>query len=193
MKTFEEIAPDDFLESLKEILEQHPDGLKEFDLMHNLSQCGLMQKNEKALSANLELYHRHFILFHALYLLRDRLIQDQVADIKISALCIQLLPFKSGTNNLARIDSLREFYLDLNNLTESTEETVNDLFASFWKFYLRNDKRSVALAVMGLQDPVEKDVIIKTYRQLVMRHHPDRGGDKEQLQSINKAYAELIK
>ena len=39
----------------------------------------------------------------------------------------------------------------------------------------------------SFKEPVGFEVIKKQHRRLAMRHHPDRGGDKESLQAINVA------
>ena len=54
-----------------------------------------------------------------------------------------------------------------------------------------NQLRDDALRTLGLTDPVHTAVIKKTYRRLVMRHHPDRGGDTQQLQNLNAAMTVL--
>ena len=42
--------------------------------------------------------------------------------------------------------------------------------------------------VLGLTKNASNDEIKKTYRKLSMKHHPDRGGNKETFQRINGAY-----
>ena len=45
----------------------------------------------------------------------------------------------------------------------------------------------------GLDDPVTDTKIVQRYRKLVSVHHPDKGGDKDNVQEINEAYAVLIR
>jgi curved DNA-binding protein CbpA len=48
------------------------------------------------------------------------------------------------------------------------------------------------LATLGLSDPVDNDKIRQRYRELAMKHHPDRGGDQALLQDINRALQTLL-
>ena len=66
------------------------------------------------------------------------------------------------------------------------------MLASFWTRLGREEGREEALEQLGLKDPVNDSVIKKRYRELVMEHHPDRGGEKEQLQLINAAVSVLL-
>ena len=45
--------------------------------------------------------------------------------------------------------------------------------------------------VLGLTKNASAEEIKKTYRKLSMKHHPDRGGNKETFQKINEAYQVL--
>jgi hypothetical protein len=47
------------------------------------------------------------------------------------------------------------------------------------------------LAVLGLSPGIESDEITKVYRDLVKKHHPDRGGDLETMQRINAAMTRI--
>lgn len=85
------------------------------------------------------------------------------------------------------------YYLDLENLASATEDSVSDLLDAFWIKYLKNEKRGNALKVLGLNDPVTDAKIVQRYRKLVSVHHPDRGGDKDEIQAVNEAYAALIR
>ena len=69
---------------------------------------------------------------------------------------------------------------------------VDALLAAFWVRFQRRDQRAAALMELGLSDPVDDATIKRTYRQLVMRHHPDRGGETERLQVINAALRALL-
>jgi curved DNA-binding protein len=46
-------------------------------------------------------------------------------------------------------------------------------------------------SVLGVGKNATQDEIIKAYRSLAMKHHPDRGGNEEQFKTINEAYTIL--
>ncbi len=45
--------------------------------------------------------------------------------------------------------------------------------------------------VLGVRAGARADEIKARYRELAMRHHPDRGGDPEQMRRVNEAYRQL--
>jgi len=54
-------------------------------------------------------------------------------------------------------------------------------------------ERQRALAVLGLSANATPQQIKRRYRTLAKRHHPDRGGDRQQMQRIIEAYELLAK
>lgn len=142
---------------------------------------------------SLALYRAHFMLFHVLYRLADKLAESQQALLEISALKIRLCDYRPGSQHLATTDAVREYYLDWQNYDQTDAKAVDELIASFWLGLHRMDNRQDALDVLGLSDPVDDATIRRTYQRLVMAHHPDRGGDDEKLQTINAAVGLLLK
>lgn len=140
------------------------------------------------------LFRQHFILFHALYRLEQELAASHRGQLQINPLQIVLTPNTApdGSPQLDRPDPLRNYYLDLNHLYQTGKEELKALLRSFWQRLRQNDHRTEALAVLGLADPVDETSIRRRYRKLVMRHHPDRGGDTQQLQMLNAAIATLL-
>jgi len=116
-----------------------------------------------------------------------------LADLEINPLKICWSDYQAGENAVGAADPLREYYLDLSNLQRTSERDVDELLASFWVRFQREDQREDALAILGLSDPVDDTTIKQTYRQLAMQHHPDRGGETERLQAINAAVKVLLK
>jgi len=45
--------------------------------------------------------------------------------------------------------------------------------------------------ILGVEKTASDDEIKKAYRRLAMKHHPDRGGDQNEFQNIQEAYAVL--
>ena len=138
------------------------------------------------------LFRAHFLLFNALYELRDRCLASRQAVLRIHALDIRWLPWEEGEAGLDSPDPLRDYYLDWSNLDDTSAVDVEEMIDSFWSRIGRIDGRAEALAELGLEDPVDDDMIKKRWRRLAMEHHPDRGGDTEQLQTIHAAIRTLL-
>lgn len=180
-----------FLLVLQVELENEPEGMSEYDLIAKLKSQGYFDfLSQPALPH--ELFQAHFILFHSLYLLSDVLAEQKLGELDIHTLKIQLLPYQSGENVLQLDDKLKSYYLDFNNLENTSEEDVYDMLASFWNKFNKFENRDVALAELGLKDPVNDKVIKKEYRRLIMLHHPDRGGDTEKIQKLNDTIKYLL-
>jgi hypothetical protein len=196
----------ELFEPVQRIIRAHPQGLSEHGLMLALDRQGVDGFRSKAFATPLSLYQCHFILFHVLYRLRDRLRTQQRGDLRIHVLRIILLPYdRAGqpTGIPERADDLRAYYLDLENLRRTSTEDVRALLEAFWGRFATHQAfgsrgegggagaRAQALAVLGLEAAADEQAILRQYRRLVMCHHPDRGGDKRRLQEINAAMAVL--
>jgi DnaJ-domain-containing protein 1 len=180
------------MQHVHEILQQNPGGMREYDLMEALDQRCVEGFGETVFANHLSMFQSHFVLFHSLYLLRDRLHRDGIAALDIHCLSIRLLPLSHGRGGLPQLrDPLREYYLDLNNMEKMDAAEVDRLLDSFWQRIVAVDRREQALTCLGLVDPVDYDEIRSQYRRLVMQHHPDRGGDHERLQELNDAMRTL--
>lgn len=176
-----------FAETLLAILRAHPDGLSEHDLIRKLAHDD-PAFGPNAYTDELSLFQCHFILFHHLYRLRDELWNERQGDIAIHCLKIVLHPCPDRAGHLpATPDSLRTYYLDLTHLEKTGKQEILALLDTFWLRYTRLDRRAEALAALGLADPVDDQAIKRRYRELVMEHHPDRGGEMKKLQAINAA------
>lgn len=46
--------------------------------------------------------------------------------------------------------------------------------------------------ILGVEYDTEREVIDRAYRHLVKEHHPDRGGDREQFERVERAYREAL-
>ncbi|MDH5737267.1 MAG: DnaJ domain-containing protein, partial [Gammaproteobacteria bacterium] len=114
-------------------------------------------------------------------------------DLLMGPVHIQRLAYRPGEQGLTAPDSLSDYYLDIDNLFNTSEEEVDAWLDDFWARYLANDEKQAALDVLGLSEPLNKKHVERRYRQLAMQHHPDRGGDAERLVEINHAVAVLRK
>ncbi|MDH5426530.1 MAG: DnaJ domain-containing protein [Gammaproteobacteria bacterium] len=180
------------LKEIEKVLKRHPEGLSEYELISVLKK----NKKNKLVKADLQdayqLFNVHFIVFHCLYLLRDRWLSDEEANLQISTLKIIRHDYhKSQQDGLETIDELRSYYLDLGNLEKTDAAAAEDLINSFWVKYAASADRFEALAVLELGDDVDYEQVKARYRQLAMKNHPDRGGSDKRLADINKAMETL--
>lgn len=204
----------------------------EYQLIKTLIEEPFELFNSKALRANLALFQTHFILFHVLYKLKRRWLQQQQCWLHVSPLVIGVnrwVAFEKLTesesigitiatagfdskqkpilNNaaenktgdtgesgclLSETDPVAEYYLDLANLSNASEYSVDNLLKNFWHEYLHPNQKRCALEILqcSVQDGPEK--IKSAYRKLAMIHHPDRGGDASAFAKIQDAY-QLLK
>ncbi|GMR15740.1 MAG: DNA-J related domain-containing protein [Gammaproteobacteria bacterium] len=183
--------PEAFILALQFELENHPDGIAEYDLIQALKSQGYFDFLSNP-AQPYELFHAHFSLFHALYLLRNDYLENEKHLLNIHTLKIQLLPYSKGEKSLQEEEKLMAYYLDFSHLENTSEDDVYDMLASFWNKYNRFDNREQALAELGLKDPVDDKIIKQEYRRLIMQHHPDRGGDTEKLQKLNDIIKYLL-
>ena len=184
--------PSSLLIILERIVRSHSAGLSEAQLIKCVRQehdeFQIPDKFENSLS----LFRSHFLLFHMLYRLQTELWDQKSGHLEISPLCIRILSYQSGSSGLRESDTLRSYYLDLQNLDGTSKQDVDAMLTGFWKRYLSPEGRKEALKALGLEDPVDDQTIKTRYRKLAMEHHPDRGGDTEQLQTIHAAIRTLL-
>jgi curved DNA-binding protein CbpA len=55
----------------------------------------------------------------------------------------------------------------------------------------QNMKATEALKVLGLDHSATKSDIKKAYRKLILKHHPDKGGDPEKFRDVQNAFEKL--
>lgn len=178
----------DLSAQLLELLRAAPEGISEYQLIQQLKARHSTHIPNLPLIDKLVLFRTHFLVFNALYRLRDQLCAEASGFLQIGPLQIRLLPWQAGAPGLVEADPLRAYYLDESNLRDTTERDVEKLLQSFWTRMQGNDEKAAALALFELEDgPVDYALIKLRYRQLVSQHHPDRGGSTARLQSINKA------
>jgi hypothetical protein len=179
----------DLDQQLLQLLRESPAGCSEYALIQMLKARHSTHIPHLPLTDKLVLFRSHFLVFNALYRLRDELWGQAAAHLAISPLHIQLHPYVAGSQGLAEADPLRDYYLDLANLYDTTEADVEALLTSFWTRIERGDERRAALELFELDTERRLDLVMikQRYRQLVSLHHPDRGGSTSRLQSINKA------
>lgn len=179
------------------ILQRHPGGLSEYELLRELQTTPECAFNPTGLHKDLALFQAHFLLFNALYRLRERLSATGAYGLEIHVLRIALTPgldasadsgqLASSNQALGAYDPLREYYLDIDQLTNTDANDVARLLGDFWMRYLALESRAAALAELGLSEPTDLNTIRRRYRELAMRLHPDRGGDPEAFRRLVSA------
>ena len=185
-----DLNPDlDLTDQLLELLQACPQGCSEYELIQQLKARHSTHIPHLPLTDRLVLFRTHFLLFNALYRLRDQLWAEQLGHLQISALCTCLQPYQAGCAALSEHDPLRDYYLDLQQLRDTSAADVDQLMASFWTRLQGGDEKRAALELFRLHEESRLDLstIKYRYRQLVSLHHPDRGGSTSRLQSINQA------
>jgi len=154
-----------------------------------------------ALKHSHELFQLHFLIFHSLYRLKDKWSKAGVGELLISPLKIGLMSDNNlnkmtsnnttEDNNVANIDPLAEYYLNLNHLTETSAQEIDQLILNFWKELYQPTAHQDALTLLNLTSPVAYNDIKKQYKRLASKYHPDKGGSTEKIQQINQAMATL--
>lgn len=173
---------------LLSLLRENPAGLGEYELLKALQQRACEGFPRVSLTDNMALFKMHFRLYHALYRLRERLAETRHGHLSINALEIRLRPYTASTaQTLDEPDPLRDYYLNAANLDAMSEAELQGMLGRFWSRLGAADGKQQALDTLGLREPTDYAQIKRRYRQLAMRHHPDRGGDTAELQRVHQA------
>lgn len=139
------------------------------------------------------LFQKHFLCMHVLYHLRDVFYQRKLY-LHISPLAIYLEDINSHDTNSEPAEynaELRTYYLDLENLTNATKESVDKLQQDFFKRYAAWAQADEAYTELELTNNASWREIQSQYRRLIQNAHPDKGGDKATFQRIQAAYDKL--
>ncbi|MFT6153849.1 MAG: hypothetical protein ACJA0E_000968 [Bermanella sp.] len=167
---------------------------REYDIIRHLQSIDRIPST--ALNNSLSMFRCHFLIFNALYRLQLKTHVHQEYSLDISSIKIVLANYvpeyldneqQNNHPSMHRNNALSHFYLEINHVMEATEQDVNRLLDQFWGSYFNDDKKQNALKVLGLCEPIDFIGIKKQYRRLAMKHHPDRGGDANQLIEVHQA------
>ncbi|NLW05040.1 MAG: DnaJ domain-containing protein [Pseudomonadaceae bacterium] len=180
-------------EDLIEVLSSFPEGINEHALLKALDEKGTINLEADTFSDNVKLFRTHFLLYNALYQLRDNLWQTAKGHLEITAVRLHLQTYHPGNSALQQHDPMRDYYLDMDMLEKTTQQDIETALNNFWKrlheesIFSGGGLKAKAFKTLGLQEGVSTKEIKLSYRRLAMLHHPDRGGDAEKLQTINEA------
>jgi len=180
---------------IRALIEASPSGLSEYDLIQ-----GLTQQDPafafKGDNSSLTLFRQHFLVMNALYQLQAELFEEGTY-LSISPLAIRLESLQDSGQSALPTDNaeapLREYYLDWNNLSQTTHGDVDSMLNRFWERYLALDKRLAALQTLELPADASWEVVKQAYRRLAARYHPDKGGDTARFRDIRGAYEILMR
>ncbi|MDU0355258.1 DNA-J related domain-containing protein [Paraglaciecola aquimarina] len=183
---------------LQNILLNCPVGLSEYDLLKLLQSAPYSVFTTQNLQQPLILFQTHFIIFNALYQVRDLWIAEQVGILHISCMSIRVEPWQPGKAGLQIQDKLREYYLNWQHLAETDQQAVKKLLDSFWQGMTspvnRGDltmPKEQALRVLELAEVGSGKELKKQYRKMLHKHHPDKGGCNKQTRLLHQAYESL--
>lgn len=183
--------------ALEIILERNNSPLKEYDLLKELSSDRFSIFPLDALRDTHKLYQIHFLTFHCLHQLQARYLQQKKYHLHIHTLRIQRIRYQSRHNMLPTLehDSTSDYYLDLNNLINTSQEDVQNLLNTFWDAYIdwSSIKNSLAILEININriEEIEMTDVKRNYKKLALLHHPDRGGSHEKIIEINRAYKQI--
>ncbi|MBC3767296.1 DNA-J related domain-containing protein [Neptunicella marina] len=180
---------------LAEILPRYTDGISEYELIRLLADKPYQFFNPNILGDSLGLYQTHFILFNALYQLRDNWLAQQAADISIHCMKIQIADWTAGSAGLATNDELRRYYLDWDQFKQTGERQVEQLLNQFWRKFAgeigmadQDIQIDSALEVLGITLPCTHKQLHYQYRKQLHLHHPDKGGSNQKTRQVTQAY-----
>ncbi|WP_269917580.1 DNA-J related domain-containing protein [Alteromonas sp. PRIM-21] len=189
---------------------QFINGITEYALIEILKKPPYQLFDEDALRDPLMLFRTHFILFHALYQLRQYWIEQNEGVLEIHALGIKLNLFNErhlaqsnddlGVTTLENPDPLATYYLDWGNFEEADRDTVDNLLNAFWERMLKGDtvsytqgdiEKAHALLGLSLNQPVTLLQLKRVYKRSLQSAHPDKGGTQQGAQAVIHAYQTL--
>ncbi|MEQ5833398.1 DNA-J related domain-containing protein [Marinobacter sp. NFXS9] len=183
------------LVAIEAILREESEGLSELALIRRLQGEPWQLLERVDFSEPSAIYPAHFLVFHCLYRLRDDL-APAGEKLHISPLNIQLSPGHVASNEAlpGEEDRLRLFYLDLSQY-DLSEFAVQRMLDDFWAGRTPSTDASAlddAARVLGFEAlPDDFGCIRQAYRRRAMQAHPDRGGSKEEVQTLNAAFHTL--
>ncbi len=185
------------LDPVQTLLNEHPRGIAEYDILKALEQHPAL--GDLGTQGQLPLFHKHFLIMNALYQLQEKLWDSQQQVLEITPLLNTLhatAPSASQTQLIqAESRGPSEYYMNWENYHNTSESDVSNLYKSFWSYLAAKDNRPSALDCLGL-DPTQEHseaAIIQRYRQLAKQHHPDTGGDGNTFIEVRAAFETLKK
>lgn len=170
--------------------------LKEYEIISQWKQNKWLPEN--CLSNNLTLFRTHFFIFHQLFHFHKKLLTAQQGLLEIHALSIFYIercpkPKQAKNCQISNTDHLMHYYLDWRPLFETTQAQIQSLMQFASVGISEPYRLQQAFQNFEIKPPTSTQEIKQKYRKLVMRHHPDKGGDVQAIQAVNADKALLMR
>ena len=194
-----------FIEGLKQniqLLLEVPDqpSYSEHELLKALdfSEHESISAEKNAMSA---LFTKHFLLMHCVYSLRNYYSENNLGHLSVSPLSIQFTPLsdakRSEVSQEHENQVLADYYLDLANLRNESEESIQEMLGEFWhkfatQYVITDEELAHALTVMDFEALPNLAELRRRYRELASRCHPDKGGSEEAFVDLQRAYEQIL-
>ncbi|MEC9060880.1 MAG: DNA-J related domain-containing protein [Pseudomonadota bacterium] len=195
-------------------------GVSEYELIEILKKAPYHFFDDASLREPLMLFKTHFIVFHALYQLKRRWIEQGEGVLDIHTLNIKLNQEsahsdKNSTHGdnykdkesqdkvgaITEADALAEYYLDWGNFEKADRKSVDALLNAFWHRMASGNAHTFeqediadAHALLGLpqDEHVSLSVLKRVYKKALQLVHPDKGGTQQEAQDVIHAYQLLL-
>ena len=195
-------------------------GVSEYELIEILKKAPYHFFDDASLREPLMLFKTHFIVFHALYQLKRRWIEQGEGVLDIHTLNIKLNQEsahsdKNSTHGdnykdkesqdkvgaITEADTLAEYYLDWGNFEKADRKSVDALLNAFWHRMASGNAHTFeqediadAHALLGLpqDEHVSLSVLKRVYKKALQLVHPDKGGTQQEAQDVIHAYQLLL-
>lgn len=195
-------------------------GVSEYELIEILKKAPYQFFDDASLREPLMLFKTHFIVFHALYQLKRRWIEQGEGVLDIHTLNIKLNQEsahsdKNSTHGdnykdkesqdkvgaITEADALAEYYLDWGNFEKADRKSVDALLNAFWHRMASGNAHTFeqediadAHALLGLpqDEHVSLSVLKRVYKKALQLVHPDKGGMQQEAQDVIHAYQLLL-
>lgn len=148
--------------------------------------------------SQLALFQLHFVLYHLLYRIADRWMQTETAYLDIGLARVKIAPWQNTVPQLT--DSKGAYYADWRNYWRMTPLALSERLTQFWQFYQQrygsvsaiSVSDDEALSLLQLDWPCSLVELKKAFRKQSLKHHPDRGGDKQNFVRLSLAYQKVL-
>lgn len=168
-------------------------GKSEYQLIQEIEALGLFD-GLRSPDALLTTFSKHFLTMHCLYNLEAHFLNKN-QQLGITPLEIQVVQSPKSDKRYQMSQGsnqhLRDYYANLDNLVNASENSVAELIADFAQRYDAWSNDGESRSILGVENDASWQDIQTAYRQLANKHHPDKGGNKVDFTRINEAYNKL--